>query len=73
LNEREAELTALQAQLNPHFLHNTLDTIYWNLYLQDDKDTARLVVSLSDMLRYALEPVDTETSLQEEITQTRNY
>lgn len=73
LNEREAELTALQAQLNPHFLHNTLDTIYWNLYLQGDKDTAKLVVSLSDMLRYALEPVDTQTTLQEEITQTRNY
>lgn len=73
LNAREAELTALQAQLNPHFLHNTLDTIYWKLYLQDDKDTARLVVSLSDMLRYALEPVDTQTTLQEEMTQTRNY
>jgi two-component system, sensor histidine kinase YesM len=73
LNAREAELTALQAQLNPHFLHNTLDTIYWKLYLQDDKDTARLVVSLSDMLRYALEPVDTHTTLQEEMTQTRNY
>lgn len=73
LNEREAELTALQAQLNPHFLHNTLDMIYWKLYLQDDKETAKLVVSLSDMLRYALEPVDTQTTLQEEMTQTRNY
>ncbi|MFK7694322.1 sensor histidine kinase [Paenibacillus sp. HJGM_3] len=73
LNEREAELTALQAQLNPHFLHNTLDTVYWKLYLQDDKDTANLVVCLSDMLRYALEPVDTQTTLKEEMTQIRNY
>ncbi len=73
LNEREAELTALQTQLNPHFLHNTLDTIYWKLYLQDDRDTARLVVSLSDMLRYALEPADTETTLLEEVAQIRNY
>lgn len=73
LSEREAELTALQTQLNPHFLHNTLDTIYWKLYLQDDSDTAKLVVSLSDMLRYALEPADTETILSEEIAQIRNY
>ncbi|WP_165972254.1 sensor histidine kinase [Paenibacillus piri] len=73
LNEREAELTALQAQLNPHFLHNTLDTIYWKLYLQDDRETAKLVVSLSDMLRYALEPVDIRTTLHDEFTQIRNY
>ncbi|MGG1515446.1 histidine kinase [Paenibacillus oryzisoli] len=73
LSEREAELTAIQAQLNPHFLHNTLDTIYWKLYLQDDLDTAELVVSLSDMLRYALEPVDLPTTLLDEFTQIRNY
>ncbi|RXZ78638.1 sensor histidine kinase [Paenibacillaceae bacterium] len=73
LNEREAELTALQTQLNPHFLHNTLDTIYWQLYLKDEKETAKLVVSLSDMLRYALEPADTETLLSEELDQIRNY
>lgn len=73
LSEREAELTALQAQLNPHFLHNTLDTIYWELYLQGAHDTSRLVVSLSDMLRYALEPADSETTLSEELRQIRNY
>ncbi|MEK8126663.1 histidine kinase [Paenibacillus filicis] len=73
LNEREAELTALQAQLNPHFLHNTLDTIYWMVYLKDDRETAKLVVSLSDMLRYALEPAETDTTLHHEFTQIRNY
>lgn len=73
LSEREAELTALQAQLNPHFLHNTLDTIYWMVYLKDDRETATLVVSLSSMLRYALEPVDTDTTLEDEFNQIRNY
>ncbi|MEK3883339.1 sensor histidine kinase [Paenibacillus sp. PL2-23] len=73
LSQREAELTALQAQLNPHFLQNTLDTIYWKLYLQDDRETAELVISLSGMLRYALEPADTETTLAEELAQIRNY
>jgi two-component system sensor histidine kinase YesM len=37
LHEREAELTALQAQLNPHFLYNTLDTIYNEIILPDFK------------------------------------
>lgn len=73
LSEREAELTALQTQLNPHFLHNTLDTIYWRLYLQEDRETAKLVVSLSGMLRYALEPAGTATELGEEMAQIRNY
>lgn len=73
LSEREAELTALQAQLNPHFLHNTLDSIYWMVYLKDDKETASLVVSLSDMLRYALEPAETDTTLYDEFSQIRNY
>ncbi|MFS0727519.1 sensor histidine kinase [Paenibacillus sp. 1P07SE] len=73
LTALQAELTALQAQLNPHFMHNTLDTIYWRLYLQNDKETAGLVVALSEMLRYALEPADTKTTLREEMEQIDNY
>ncbi|MBD2869138.1 cache domain-containing sensor histidine kinase [Paenibacillus arenilitoris] len=73
LNEREAELKALQAQLNPHFLYNTLDTIYWELYLKDDLETAKLVVSLSEILRSALEPVNEMITLKDEIHQIQNY
>lgn len=73
LNERDAEMKALQAQLNPHFLYNTLDTIYWSVYLKDDLDSARLVVSLSQLLRYALEPADKMTALNDEIRQIENY
>lgn len=73
LSEREAELTSLQSQLNPHFLHNTLDTLYWKLYLKDDQELSQLVVALSEMLRYALEPAGEQTTLQEEVDQIRNY
>ncbi|WP_214626944.1 sensor histidine kinase [Paenibacillus agaridevorans] len=73
LNEREAELKALQAQLNPHFLYNTLDTIYWELYLKDDMETAKLVLSLSEILRFALEPVNEMITLKDEIHQIENY
>ena len=74
LSEKEAELKALQAQLNPHFLHNTLNTIYWKIILlYDDEETASLVTSLSDLLKYSLEPVTTPSTLQEELAQIRNY
>lgn len=73
LSEREAELKAIQAQLNPHFLHNMLNEIYWKLYLQNEKDTAVLIAALSEMLKYSLMPVHTPTTLREEIGQIRNY
>jgi two-component system sensor histidine kinase YesM len=73
ISEREAELKALQAQLNPHFLYNTLNGLYWKLYLQNDRDTAGLVSSLSDLLKYSLERVRKQTTLRQEMEQIRNY
>jgi len=73
LLQKETELAALQAQINPHFLYNSLDMLYWRLYLQEDMDNARLVVSLSSILRYALEPSSTETTLEEELEQVKMY
>ncbi|MNI12258.1 Sensor histidine kinase YpdA [compost metagenome] len=73
LSEREAELKAIQAQLNPHFLYNTLNGLYWKLYLQNDLDTANLISSLSDMMKYSLERVDRRTTVQQELDQIRHY
>ncbi|MDD9266562.1 sensor histidine kinase [Paenibacillus sp. GCM10023248] len=73
LSEREAELKALQVQLNPHFLHNMFNEIYWKLYLQDEKDTAALIAAISEMLKYSLMPVRTLTTVREEFQQIRNY
>ncbi|MHA6485025.1 sensor histidine kinase [Paenibacillus sp. strain BS8-2] len=73
LREREAELKAIQAQLNPHFLYNTLDMVYWRLYLQNDHDNARIIIALSEMLRYSLEPAGGETTVKDELRQLSNY
>jgi len=51
---KEARLRAIQAQINPHFLYNTLDTIYWKLVMEGKEEIADLVVSLSEMLRYSI-------------------
>ncbi|KQX67087.1 MULTISPECIES: sensor histidine kinase [unclassified Paenibacillus] len=73
LSEKEAELKALQAQLNPHFLHNMFNEIYWKLYLQDEVETAALIAAISEMLKYSLMPVRTLTTVGEELQQIRNY
>ncbi|WP_261303708.1 sensor histidine kinase [Paenibacillus andongensis] len=73
LSEKEAELKALQAQLNPHFLHNMFNEIYWKLYLQDEIETAALIAAISEMLKYSLMPVRTLTTVREEFQQIRNY
>ncbi|WP_135556096.1 sensor histidine kinase [Paenibacillus cymbidii] len=73
VREREAELKMLQAQLNPHFLYNIFNEIYWKLRNQNAKDTADIIKSLSDILRYSLQTVRQPTTLQEELAQVRNY
>ncbi|WP_155972891.1 cache domain-containing sensor histidine kinase [Paenibacillus sp. Leaf72] len=54
LKEREAELRALQSQIKPHFLYNTLDSIYWMAILQNNKEVAQMAVSLSESFKLSL-------------------
>lgn len=54
IKEREAELNALQAQMNPHFLYNTLDTIYWKSLGSGENEIGDMVFSLSRLFRLSL-------------------
>ncbi|MFC5529669.1 cache domain-containing sensor histidine kinase [Cohnella yongneupensis] len=54
LKEREAELRTLQAQIKPHFLYNTLDSIYWMSLLEDKPDIAQMALSLSESFKLSL-------------------
>ncbi|GIO16311.1 hypothetical protein J19TS2_58660 [Cohnella xylanilytica] len=54
LKEREAELRSLQAQIKPHFLYNTLDSIYWMAVLQNNDDIAKMAVALSESFKLSL-------------------
>ncbi|WP_340027384.1 histidine kinase [Paenibacillus sp. FSL H7-0940] len=73
LSEKEAELKAIQAQLNPHFLYNTLSMFFWKFYMLGDEKSARLVTALSEMLQYTLEPVKQLTTVQDEMKQIDHY
>lgn len=69
----EAELSFLRAQVNPHFLYNTLNYFYY-LARPASTQLADAVVRLSDLMRFTLaETADGRILLEDEITHIRNY
>lgn len=73
-NEKtNAELSYLKAQINPHFLFNTLNSIYSLAILKSEK-TADAIVKLSDMMRYVLNDSNANfTELEKELSYITNY
>jgi two-component system, sensor histidine kinase YesM len=69
------ELLALQSQINPHFLYNTLDTIKWRIIgiTRKPNETSTMLENLSDILKYSLGTPEQMVPLVEEIKNTRNY
>ena len=63
----------LQAQINPHFLYNTLDTMSGIAASQDCMLVSGLCQSLSAIFRYSLDISDTQATLQQEMAHVRNY
>ncbi len=72
-NLREAELELLQAQINPHFLYNTLDTIIWLTESGKAQDVVGIVRSLSDFFRTSLNHGNGMFTLSEEERHVRSY
>lgn len=73
LEKQQAEIRALKAQVNPHFLFNTLNTIYANALKKDDK-TPELILKLSDGFRYMLHEGQKESvTITQEIQHIKDY
>ncbi|WP_433945113.1 cache domain-containing sensor histidine kinase [Paenibacillus sp. SN-8-1] len=76
VSEKNAELHALQSQVNPHFLYNTLDMIYWMLDEKGDGDEqlGEIILSLSHMFRYSSHWKEgADVTLREEFEQINHY
>ncbi|WP_042400422.1 sensor histidine kinase [Geomicrobium sp. JCM 19037] len=70
---KESELKALQAQINPHFLYNTLETVNWMARMNGVKQISDVVVSLGGMMRYTISRGDNLVPLEDELTQLNHY
>lgn len=73
LREKDAELRALQSQMNPHFLYNTLESINMLAITKGNLDVSDMVSSLGKLLRYTIEHNAKIVSLEEEIAFIRSY
>lgn len=71
--KRQLEFAALQAQINPHFLYNTLDSIYWMAYARGEHDIERLVYALGRFLRLSLSDPREFLTLSEELEHVQRY
>ena len=71
--QKEMEITYLKEQVNPHFLFNSLNSIY-SLSIQRSSETPNLVMQLSELMRYQLESAKKNTVLlKEELEFVQNY
>ena len=72
-NLKKAELRALQAQINPHFLYNTLDTIIWMAQSNKTDQVIEIVSALSKFFRISLSKGNDWITIGEEIERTKSY
>lgn len=70
---KNMELKALQAQINPHFLYNTLDQIYWMAQGRNANDISQTVLSLSTFYKLSLSKGSDFVSLQQELDHIKAY
>lgn len=73
LRNKINELKALQAQINPHFLYNALQSIAGVVYDSSDKKAYKLVTSLSRMLRFSMNQTEAYVTLEREMEHVRAY
>ena len=71
--QRQAEIKALEAQINPHFLYNTLDTINWMAIDKNEFDISNAISSLAAILRYAIKNSNLTVEIREEVEWLKNY
>lgn len=71
--KKEAELQALQSQINPHFIYNTLETIRMTAELNDDVEAADMISILGKLLRYSTSDLSGRTTMKQELLYVRNY
>ncbi|WP_099469631.1 sensor histidine kinase [Konateibacter massiliensis] len=71
--KRKSELKALQSQINPHFLYNTLDSIIWMAESGKNKEVVLMTSSLAKLFRQSISNEDEIVTIENEAEYTRSY
>lgn len=71
--KRELEFKVLQAQIKPHFLYNTLNSIKWMAEIKHEKNIVRAVTTLVKMMEYTMNERNTPVTLKQELEYIRSY
>lgn len=71
--QKTAEIEALQAQINPHFLYNTLDSINWMLIERDEMEISSVLISLGKLMQYSMDTSRPFVTIREEYNHVLNY
>ena len=72
-NQRDAEIKALEAQINPHFLYNILDNINWMAIEKEQYEISKMIISIAKILRYSINQSNKIVKLEEEISWIKQY
>ena len=70
---RKSEMRALEAQINPHFLYNTLDSIMWMAESGDQKNVVKMIAALAQFFRLSLSGGNETISVKDEMKHAENY
>lgn len=73
IREKDAQITALQSKINPHFLYNTLGSISMYAEIKGNREVVTMTNTLSRLLRYSLNGRKERVSLQDELNHVKGY
>lgn len=71
--QKNAEIAALEAQINPHFLYNTLDTINWMAIDKDEYEISNMIATLAGILRYGISDSNGIVKIKDEVEWLKQY
>ncbi|MCI8947806.1 MAG: sensor histidine kinase [Lachnospiraceae bacterium] len=71
--QKNAEIAALEAQINPHFLYNTLDTINWMAIDRDEYEISNMIATLAHILQYGISDSNGVVTIRDEVDWLRQY
>ena len=70
---REAEIKAIVAQINPHFLYNTLDCINWMAIKNENYEVSDTIGNFAQILRYSIGDINKEVTIYDEVEWLKKY